>query len=155
MSNHFSAPVRVAVALISATILLMGCAGEGDETGPASGLLSEATMATAVDENSRPVGPTTVFPTDAELLCCSFKITDAPPGTEIIAEWVYVGGEVEEEVGKNCILETMNAIAEGTCYTYVAKALTPMPDYQWPRGDYKIVLYVNGEEQASVPFKIE
>ena len=153
--NKFSAVVRVAAALILAAIPLMGCAGQGDEASPARGLLSEATMAMAVDENSRPVGPTTVFPTDAEGLFCSFKITDAPPGTEIKAEWVYVGGEIEEDIGKNSTLETMNAIAEGTCYTYVAKSYLPRLDFEWPRGDYEVVLYVNGEKQVSVPFRIE
>ena len=153
--NKFSAAVRMTVGLISAAILLMGCVGEGDEASPARGLLSEATMAMAVDENSRPVGPTTVFPTDAEGLFCSFKITDAPPGTEIKAEWVYVGGEIEEDIGKNSTIETMNAIAEGTCYTYVAKSYLPRLDFEWPRGDYEVVLYVNGEKQVSVPFRIE
>lgn len=154
MKDSFSLIVGVAVILMLATVPLVGCAEE-EEVSPPTGLLREATMARGVDNNNRPVNPTGVFSTDAEGLFCSFKITDAPPGTEIKADWVYVGGEIEEEIGKNRTIETMNAIAEGTCYTHVAKSYLGGPDRQWPRGDYEVVLYVNGEKQVSVPFSIE
>ena len=58
----------------------------------------------SVDENHRPVEPTSVFPTHAEGFFCTFKVTDAPPNTVITAEWIYVGGEVEEDVGPKFVI---------------------------------------------------
>lgn len=154
MKNSLSLAIGVAVILMLAAVPLVGCVEE-EEVSPATGLLSEATMARGVDNNSRPVDPTGVFSTDAEGFFCSFKITDAPPDTKIKAEWVYVGGEVEEQLGNNYTMEIMNAVAEGTCYTHVAMPLPPIPDYEWPRGDFKIILYVDDQEEVSVPFKVE
>jgi len=137
-----------------AAMPLVGCAEE-DGVSPATGLLSEATMARGVDDNNRPVDPTGVFSTDAEGFFCSFKLTDAPPDTKIKAEWIYVGGDVEAEIGENYTIEVHNGIAEGTGYTSIVLPLPPMPDYQWPRGDYKVILYVDDQKEVSVPFKVE
>ena len=154
MDNRFWLTVGVAVILMLAAMPLVGCAEE-DGVSPATGLLSEATMARGVDDNNRPVDPTGVFSTDAEGFFCSFKLTDAPPDTKIKAEWVYVGGEVEAQTGKNYTIEVLNATAEGTCYTHVVMPLPPIPDYEWPRGDYKVILYVDDQKEVSVPFKVE
>jgi len=142
MKNSLSLAVGVFVILMSAAVPLVGCAEEEEEVSPPTGLLSEATMARGVDDGSRPVNPTGVFSTDAEGFFCSFKLTDAPRDTEIKAEWVYVGGEAEAQTGKNYTIEVLNATAEGTCYTSIVLPLLPIPDYEWPRGDYKVILYV-------------
>ena len=155
MNNRFSLAVRAAAILLLAALPFVSCVGDEDGVAPTTGLLSDATMAMAVDDDNRPVNPTNVFPTDAEGFFCSFKISKAPPDTRIKAEWIYVGGDVEGEIGENYTIEVDNGTAEGTGYTHAVLVLPPIPDYEWPRGDYKVVLYVDDEEELSVPFKVE
>lgn len=144
----------MAVALILVAILLIGCKEE-EVISTTTGLLSEATMATAVDENNRPLNPVSVFATDADAFFCSFKVSNAPSDTEIMAEWTYVGGEVEAEVGTNFVIEEQTITVEGTRYAFVVFPRPPFPSYEWPKGDYKVVLYANGKEEASVPFNVQ
>jgi len=155
MNNRFSLAVRAAAILLLAALPFVSCVGDENEDSLPVGLLSEATMATGVDDDNRPVNQTNVFPTDAVGFFCSFKINDAPPDTKIKAEWIYVGGDVEAEIGENYTIEVHNGTAEGTGYTHAVLWLPPIPDYEWPRGDYKVVLYVDDEEEISVPFKVE
>lgn len=123
------------------------------EASSATGIISEAVMAMSVDENHRPVEPTSVFPTHAEGFFCTFKVTDAPPDTVITAEWIYVGGEVEEDVGPKFVISKASHRLEGTVYTSFYN-FPPFADYEWPRGDYKVVLCVDSEEEVSVPFSV-
>ena len=110
MNKHLSLAVRGAAILLLAAVPFVGCVGDEYEDSLPVGLLSEATMATDVDDDNRPVNPTNVFPTDADGFFCSFKINDAPPDTEIKAEWVYVGGEAEAEIANATRGESPNLV---------------------------------------------
>jgi len=153
MSKRYWLVIQIVAALLLSAVLLTGCGQEGVTS--ASGMLTEITMTAAVDKDSRPLYPTTTFATDANAFYCSFKVIDAPPGTEIKGEWTYVSGEVEEEIGgKNFVMDEVTITVEGTQYAYVYYLLPRVPDYTWPKGEYKVVLYVNGEEDASIPFTV-
>jgi hypothetical protein len=68
-----------------------------------------------------------------------------------------VGGEAEEEVGENNLfgVQAGTIEREGVGYTSIGFQRSSMPDNTWPKGDYKVVLYVDDEEEASVFFKVE
>ena len=144
--------VCVTIALVLVAVMLGGCGNkEGSTQG---GVITEVTMATAVDENDRPIEPTSVFAVDTEVFYCSLKLSGFSSGTKIMAEWIYVKGEVEDE---NRIFNVSTGTIGGDGYTSVAFELPTdaVPGYEWPRGDYKIVLSVEGEEKASASFKVE
>ncbi len=153
-NNSYWLVVQIVIALILMAVLLTGCGKKGVVS--TSGLLTEITMTAAVDDDGRPLYPTTVFAPNANAFYCSFKVINAPPKTEIKGEWIYVSGEVEEQIGgKNYVMDELTITVEGTRYAFVFYHRTPLPGYKWPKGDYKVVLYVNGKEDASIPFTVK
>lgn len=139
------------VAVVTASLLLaiplIGCQGEVSFT---TASLSKATMAESVNETTmEPIEKTTVFTPDVPVMYCTVKLSNAPSDTEVKAEWIYVEGEAEG-VTDYLIYEDTITI-EGT--RYLGFSLTS--DTLWPRGAYKVVLYVDGEESLSVPFTVE
>jgi len=146
MKKVSSLIIGVAAVLILAAIPLMGCEGEVSFT---TASLSEATMTTAVDENMQPLDTTDVFAPDTQEIFCSVKLSNAPPDTEIKAEWVYIQGEVEDLT--NYLIDEWSTTADDTRYISVSII---RPYDGWPKGDYKVVLYVDGKEELSVPFYV-
>ncbi|HUT97210.1 MAG TPA: hypothetical protein VMW60_03715 [Dehalococcoidales bacterium] len=137
--------VFLTVALILASLLLVmpliGCSFT-------TASLSEATMCTGVDENEQPLDSTDVFSFDTPEIFCSVKLSNAPSETVVKAEWVYVEGEAGVT---DYLLGEYELPADGTRYL----GFSFSPDGNWPRGDYKVVLYVDGKEKLSVPFTVE
>jgi hypothetical protein len=112
--------------------------------------LSEATMCRSVDNDMRPVDATDIFTTDTPEIFCSVKLSSAPSDTEVKAEWIYVQGELEGV--ENHLIYDYSLTAEGT--RYLSFSLTK-PEAGWPKGEYKVVLYVNGTEKLNVPFTVQ
>jgi hypothetical protein len=154
-NNSYWLVVRIVIALSLVVVSLVGC--KKGEDSSSVGVISDVKIATAVDNDGRPLQPTSVFPIDADGFYCSFKLSHFPPGTKIKAELVYVGGEAEEEVGENNLfgVQAGTIEREGVGYTSIGFQRSSMPDNTWPKGDYKVVLYVDDEEEASVFFKVE
>lgn len=135
----------VIVALLLMVISLTAC-----EVSITTASLSEATMCLNVDENMRPIDATDVFTTDTPEIFCSVKLSHAPPDTEVKAEWIYVEGELEDM--ENYLITDYTLTADGT--KYLSFSVTK-PDAGWPKGEYKITLYVEGKEKLSVPFTVQ
>jgi hypothetical protein len=140
-SQLFIASIVVASLLF--TISLTAC-----EVTTAS--LSEATMCLSVDSDMRPVNATDIFAADTPEIFCSVKLSSAPSDTDVKAEWIYVQGELEGT--ENYLIDDYTLTAEGTLY--LGFSLTE-PDTGWPTGEYKVILYVDGEEKLSVPFTVQ
>jgi hypothetical protein len=138
--------VFLAITLVLASFLLVmplvGCGGKVSFT---TASLSEATMCTAVDENSRPLDNTDVFSVNAPQIVCSVKLSNAPDDTAVKAEWYYVEGETDHYITE------YELTADGTRYLNFSLN----SDTAWPTGDYKIVLYIDGKETLTVPFTVE
>lgn len=139
--------VTITIASLLLVLPLTGCGGEVSFT---TASLSEATMCQSVDENMQPVDATNVFTTDTPEIFCSVKLSNAPPDTEIKAEWIYIEGELEDV--SNYQIDEWSTTTDGTRYISVA---VTRPYDGWPRGDYKVVLYIDGKEELSVPFTVE
>jgi len=155
MNKKYWLVFQIVMALVLMAVLLAGCGKKGVVS--TSGMLTEITLAAAVDEEARPIGPKTVFTPYDEVFYCSFKVANAPSETEIKGEWVYVSGEAEERMGgKDYVMDTMLITVEGTHYACVYYSRPSfLTDYTWPEGEYKVVLYVNGKEDASMPFTVK
>lgn len=156
-SKSYRLALGIAIVLLSVTVLVTGCGIK--EASPSNGVITEITMSTDVDSENRPVNPTTVFPTDAAGFFCSFKVSGFPVGSNLEAQWIYVGGDPEAEVtiGKNYVVDTQKATItkKGQGYTSTVYAKPPIPDYTWPKGDYKVVINVDGQEKGSTYFKVQ
>jgi len=135
------------MALLLLSIPITGCEREVSFT---TASLTEATMCQSVDDSMQPLNATDVFAPDTSEIFCSVKLSNAPPDTEVKAEWIYIEGELEDI--SNYLIDEWSLTANGT--QYLSHSIT-IPDAGWPKGDYKIVLYVNGEEELSVPFAVK
>lgn len=140
-----------AVSMIIASLLLAipltGCEGEVSFT---TASLSEATMCKSVDEDMKPLDITDVFTTDTPEIFCSVKLSNAPSDTEIKAEWIYIEGELEDT--SNYLIAEWSTTTDGT--RHIGVSMT-RPSAGWPKGEYKVVLYIDGKEELSVPFTVE
>lgn len=149
--------VFVVVIFSLVAVLLVGCGGK--EASPSEGVISEVVMTSAIDAGGRPVDTATVFSDNASVFICFFKVSNFPVGTEIKADWIYVGGdpEVEAEIGQNLHFDTRTGTIEreGTGYTYAWLERPPMPGYTWPHGNYKVSLLVDDQEKGSAYFSVE
>jgi len=155
-SKSYRLVLGIAVVLILVTVLVTGCGIK--EASPFNGVISEITMSTGVDSNNRPVNPTTVFPADAPGFYCSFKLSGFPVGSNLLTQWIYLGGDPEAEAltGKNYVAEVQKATITKKGQGYTSTAYFPnMPDYTWPKGDYKVLIIVDGQEEASTTFKVQ
>lgn len=134
------------MALVLSVILLIGCTENSAFT---SESLSEIMLSQDIDEQLSPVNATTDFSTDARMIFCSFTPSKAPAGTTITAQWIYVKGE-EKDL-------TDYVIEQWTERTKDQRRLAMFirqPTNGWPKGEYKVVLFVNSREEISVPFTI-
>lgn len=123
------------------------------------GVISELTIAKGVDADGRPVDPTNIFSPDTSAIYTYFKISGFPVGTKIEVDWIYVGGDpkIEFLIGKNYVAtkQTATVTKTGSGYTNTTFSPTGMGFEEWPKGDYKIVVYVEGVEKASTTFQIQ
>ena len=152
-NNNCRLVLCVTIALFLVAVMLGGCGNkEGSTQG---GVISEVTMAAAVDGNDRPIQPTSVFATDTEAFYCSLRLSHFPVGTQIRAEWIYVGGTELVGVAENAVLQRNIGTTEDDGYTSLVLQRPDFAGVKWPKGDYKVVFSVDDEEKASVSFKVE
>ncbi len=117
----------------------------------ASVKLSEMTMATGIDQSTfKPIDKTSTFSSDTAEIFLSARFVNAPTNTEITSNWIYVSGEVADL--QNYTIDTTSLTVSGTDYLYFSM---PKPETGWPKGNYKVVLSLNGKEQGSVSFKVQ
>jgi hypothetical protein len=142
--------IAIALSTLVAVLAfpLTGCTGE---VGFTTASLSKATMCKSVDSETRePVEPTNVFSPDTPEIFCSVNLSNAPSDTEVSSEWIYVKGELEDV--SDYLIDKVSITTDGT--RYVSFSVT-RPDNGWPTGDYKVVLYLDGNEKTSVTFKVQ
>jgi len=149
ISLVFAICALAVMLLISLTACQGGGLGFGTTASKAS--LSEAKMCKSVDlETGEPIEVSDTFTSDTQWIFCSVKVSNAAPETKIGAEWLYVQDEAGGET--NYLIADWNTTTEGTHYIPLSIA---RPENGWPKGDYKIVLYLNDKETLGVPFKVQ
>ena len=146
--------IAIALSTLVAVLAfpLAGCTGGvGFPTSSGKASLSNATMCKSVDlETGEPIEPSDTFSTTTPLIFCSVKVSNATPDTKISAEWLYLQQGANDETG--LLIADWNTTTEGTHYIPLS---IMSPENGWPTGDYKIVLYLDGNEKTSVPFKVQ
>ncbi|MFC1845920.1 hypothetical protein ACFLYM_00700 [Chloroflexota bacterium] len=137
----------MALILIIIAVLLVSCGEEQVEFN--SDYIHNVAMAADIDEAYKPQKITYTFDTDTPRIYCTFQVIAAPVGTSVSAEWIYIEGAASVQ---NYIIDSLTQLIEGDQNT--AMYINRLPN-GWPSGDYKVILYINGEPQGSVPFKVK
>jgi hypothetical protein len=157
VSKNYKSVIGITVIFILATVLFTGCIKQAASS--QTGVVSDITMSTGVDSNNRPINPTTVFATNAPGFYCSFLLSGFPVNAKLEAKWIYVGGDPETEniTGNNYVLDTQTALIqkEGRGYTYTMYTQPGMPDYKFPKGEYQVVISVDGLEKGNTIFTVQ
>jgi len=135
--------------VISLVITLPGCVklNTGATT---SQLISDATLATAVDSDSKPLNPSNTFPVNTENIYVSLKLNNAPANTQVTGKLTYLGGEAAGMANSTLFNQTLTG--QGT--RYLSFAIQPPPG-GFPQGNYQASLSANGQELASLPFTVQ
>jgi hypothetical protein len=148
VNKNFRLLSLIAIVLILATVLVVGCRPQG-------GVISEVTMAAAVDSGGRPLQPTNVFPVDTQTFYCSLKLSHFPPGTQIKADWIIMAGQAMLGISDNTVLQTSMGTVEGDGYTFIELTRPDIAGVKWPVGDYMVIFYVEDVEKARTSFRVE
>nr|MBP8275125.1 hypothetical protein [Acidobacteriota bacterium] len=105
----------------------------------------EEAMASAVNpETKAPIAQVTSFAPDASTIYATAKLTSAPEGTKVKAEFHYLEGG-DRQIAQD------EVTADGT--RYVMFTLSP-PTNGWPSGQYETRFFLNGKEGKRLPFNI-
>jgi hypothetical protein len=158
-SKHLNRKLVIPILspLILAIVLLAGCNLQRPSS--ETGTITNVVMSASVDENGRPVNPTNVFSEDAPGFYCSFRLSGFPVGAKLEVKWIYVSGdpEAQEITGEDYVAETQTAEISktGSGYTYTVYGQPGVPDYKWPKGNYKVVISVDGIEKATTTFTVQ
>ena len=155
MKKSYWLAVQIVITLVLSSVLLVGCGKK--EVSSTGGVVSEVAMSAAVNDDDRPLDPTDVFAADTRTIYCSFKVSNFPLGAVMSAKLLYVGGEAQDTLGENYVLgEHVGTMErEGGGHTSIFWLRSSMINDAWPKGGYKVVLSVQGKEEASASFKVQ
>ncbi len=138
----------VALCILGGFAAIRMVGDEGSSTSPVASL-SEPTMTRSINKTTaEPMEPTDVFTPDTPVIYFTVKLSGARPDTEVKARWIYVRGEAAMT---NHLLNETSGIFGGT--RYLSFSLTY--DTDWPKGEYEVVLYLDGKEKLTVPFFVQ
>ena len=108
--------------------------------------LSEIHM--AKDDDGKPGAATTTFSPGDRTIHCVTKLKDAKGGTQMKFSWWIV----DADGTKNKLIKEIE-YTTGTRENIVHGHLTLPQD--WPKGKYKVDVYVNGELDRTVSYAVE
>jgi hypothetical protein len=104
--------------------------------------IKDARLALDYDGNS----PTTVF-TGRDIFYCVAELANAPDDTKVKAAWTAV--QVEGVAANTFISEYEMVTGSGTLHFELSN------DNLWPRGKYKVDLYLNDELDQTLEFEVQ
>ncbi|MFC2158663.1 hypothetical protein ACFLT9_12575 [Acidobacteriota bacterium] len=136
------------VLLCGVICFLSGCKGDVSFS---TASLSEATICISVDQiTGKPVEKGDVFTSETAEIYCSVKLSSAPEETQVLAQWIYIKGEVEGVTDHKIDETSLNT--DGTKYLWYS---ITRPDTGFPKGEYACKIFLNAKEKFSVPFTVQ
>ncbi|RPJ63514.1 MAG: hypothetical protein EHM12_02095 [Dehalococcoidia bacterium] len=115
-----------------------------------SSIVSDATLSTEIDSQSKPVNPANSFTVTAEKIYLSVKLNNAPANTQVMAKLTYLNGEVPSLANSSMFNSSLSGEGNG----YLAFAMKAPPG-GFPQGSYQVALSANGQDITSIPFTIQ
>lgn len=108
-------------------------------------LVSDVTMSLDADDDARPVNPTSVFPAGTKRVYTTLYVSpEVPDGTKLIAEWYDLEGDPPK------LVDVYDFNVEGDYDYYFYYEV----EGGWPAGQYAVVIYIGGEQQAVVEYSV-
>ena len=109
---------------------------------------SNIQMASEIDDsNNKPINTTTIFDVTAPMLYVTGTLNNAPDGTVIKAEWLYIDNDPVISID-SVELEIKDVTTD--FYFSLSK-----PNNDWPTGKYEVKLYIDDEYKQSVNFEVK
>ena len=103
------------VCVISLLITAPACVKlKGAEQKNPSQMVSDATLANAVDTEGKPVNASTAFLVNAEVIYLSARLNNAPANTQVLVKLTYVDGEASNWLTPTCTITLNPAGARAT-----------------------------------------
>lgn len=133
--------VLIMILALTLFLVLSGC------TEPFSSKFENLVTSAAVDEESYPINPLSVFDEKTPLIYLTGNVKDATIGSKIIAEWYYMDEE-EDVLLYQLILEVTET--DMGFYFSLSK-----PTDDWYFGDYEIILFYDNVFMERVKFSVE
>jgi hypothetical protein len=115
-----------------------------------SALISDATLATEIDSQSKPVNASNTFTVTTEKIYLSLKLNNAPANTQVVAKLTYLGGEAAS-MANSTLFNNSQAGAGNGYMSFAMKA----PTGGFPQGNYQAVVSANGQENINLPFTVQ
>lgn len=143
LNSHFRQLLLLAVALV---FLSTSCANMFNF----SPSISELTTTTGFLSAYQPADKTNIFYIDSPQICCSAKVIRAHSGTEIVANWIYVQGEMSQEA--KTLIGTDKVHCDSDCYFGFTLS---SPSEGFTSGEYKVDLSIDGQHKADYTFYIQ
>ncbi|MGA2368044.1 MAG: hypothetical protein ABSF74_05700 [Dehalococcoidia bacterium] len=142
--------IAILLTVASLAIAMPGCVTVNTGGNGATSLMSEATLATGVDSQSKPLNPSNTFTVSTDTIYLSLKLNNAAANTQVMAKLTYLSGEVASLA--NSIMFTSTQTGQGTQYMYFAMKAPPGG---FPQGNYQVNISANGQDQSSLPFTVQ
>jgi uncharacterized RDD family membrane protein YckC len=143
--------VRAGALIAALALAIVGTAAGVLLRDPAGAEASvSATLARGVTSDFRPVDPTTRFAPTQESFFFTFEYSNVEPGSEFRAVWYAV--DVGSAAERNAVIDEITRTApnrNGSGSFSLRRSAA-----QWPVGEYKVELYLDGELVAEAPFSV-
>lgn len=134
--------VLVMILGFASFLVLSGCT---KETTPSK--FENLVTSAAVDEESYPINPLSVFDDKTPVIYLTGNVKDATVGSKVIAEWYYL--DEEEDV----LLYQLTLTVTKTNMGFYFSLSKPTDD--WYIGDYEIILFYDNVFMERVKFSVE
>ena len=142
--------IILCLVLLVSIIATSGCVKLVGPSKSSSALVSDATLSTDIDSQSKPVNASNTFTVTTDKIYLSLKLNNAPANTQVMAKLTYVGGE-----DANLANSTMfNSSQTGQGNGYMSFAMKSPPG-GFPQGNYQVAVTTNGQDQISIPFTVQ
>jgi len=136
--------------LLMSVIVSTGCFKYVPGGKPSLPIVSDATLATDIDSQSKPVSAANAFTVTTEVIYLSLKLNNAPANTQVMAKLTYLGGEAANLANSSMFNSSQSGQGNG----YLAFAMKA-PQGGFPQGNYQVAVSANGQDQVSIPFSVQ
>lgn len=111
--------------------------------------LSDVNLSSEIDADLKPVTVADTFAVDTPSVYVTGTLNNAPEGTTITVEWVYVDTDPHTLID-SIVLESQDITAD-------FQSSLSKPDNDWPVGQYEVRLYIDDNEEPAetVAFQVE
>jgi hypothetical protein len=129
--------LQIGFAVAMVVLVMLACSFSASTAN-----IKDAQMALDYDGNQ----PTTVF-TGQDTFYCIVELANAPDDTKVKAAWTAVQAE---GVAANTFIDEYELVTgSGTLHFELSN------DQLWPRGQYKVDLYLNDELEQTLEFQVQ